>query len=742
VIACRRAIVGAVILSFATPGCFRQRQPTRVAGITRLEDALDPTQIVQASAGHQAVLARIDNWMAAAPGIRRAVPLLKIDATLEAMTVTKPAGVPGRFSVPLTPFARTAWSYAAVSLAAPRSTDIVVSLAGQRYVTSLPGHATVVMFDASRLPPGGAPDDVDRIDFDLGPAADVQEISIRRVIVLSRAARYSSTVGVDSALKDEEQRQAVYLHGGSRVDLSPRQFQPGDRLKFAASALEAGTVELQVSLVPAAGGAPIRRWNIAPLSATTWSVFDLDVGSDVPVSARLTLDATGPPESIAFMGNARIISAGVKRPNVIVYLVDALRADRLGAYGYQKRTSPFLDKFAASAVRFENAYANGPNTRLSVASLMTSNYPAALFKTLGFDAWNASISTNYPRLAEMFRRSGYTTGGFILNSNAGAQGNLQQGYDVLSLVRRGYETYTEEQSLLPKTFDWLTEVRSEPFFLYVHTLSVHGPWNSPAEFDRFYHPAASETPVPVDLQYLDPPGTIHATRERRMSRYDAAVNYSDFVFGVFLSRLQEMGLYDAAVILVIADHGDQLGEDGRWSHFLGTKLSRSLLRVPMLLKLPGRPPAVVTHNVQLLDVLPTLCEVAKLNCSDVRAEGRSLIPLLMGDRAAAEEFDRRPVFAEENGLSAFVSRYHWLDAGEAYDVSADPTETRPIQLPATIADALKRDVDGYRRRTRERFEKWGTSNFDDRMSRWVGASGASIIDPALQRDLRALGYIR
>jgi arylsulfatase A-like enzyme len=271
---------------------------------------------------------------------------------------------------------------------------------------------------------------------------------------------------------------------------------------------------------------------------------------------------------------------------------------------------------------------------------------------------------------------------------------------------------------------------------------VHGPWSSPPEFDHFYQAAANETVLPADLALLDPPGSVSVTRERRISRYDAAVRYADHVFGTFVANLRQMGLYEDAVILVIADHGDQLGEEGRWSHFVGTKLTRSLLHIPMLLKLPGQAPVVVPENVQLIDVFPTLCEVAALDCRDVQVEGRSMLPLVKGDRAAAAEFDRRPVFTEENGLSAFVSRYHWLDSGEVYDVRADPDETKRIQLPEPLASALRREVDGYRARTSKMFKTVGTSNFDDRMSRWVGASGKSVIDPAVQDQLRTLGYIR
>jgi arylsulfatase A-like enzyme len=735
-----KVLIPPIVALWAAVAC-GARDEASPPGVTRLEHLLDPSQFGQTAAGGRPVLVEIENWASASAALRRDNPELGIVTAPDSMRVTKPAGVGGRLSIRVPAFARGAWASLAMRMNAPRPMNVTVTIGGQPYLTSLPGHETVVFFDASRLTAGNPSELIEAVDVDLGPAPESRQLVISRLVVLSNAARYGRSIGVDAALKDDEARQTIYLRGGSRFILPIRRFQKGDRLKFAASALRAGTAELKVSM-RSPNGDLLHQWDVRPVSGTTWSAYDLDVGSVSGAPAQLTVEAIGPASSVAFMANARIVPARMRSAPVIVYLIDALRADRLGSYGYEKATTPFLDEFAASAVRFENAYTNGPNTRLSVASLMTSNYAASLFPSLFADAWAASISINYPRLAEVFQKSGYATGGFILNGNAGSPGNLQQGYDVLSLVRRGYEKYNEEQSLLPKIGKWLGEVQSEQFFLYVHTLSVHGPWSSPPEFDHFYQAAANETVLPADLALLDPPGSVSVTRERRISRYDAAVRYADHVFGTFVANLRQMGLYEDAVILVIADHGDQLGEEGRWSHFVGTKLTRSLLHIPMLLKLPGQAPVVVPENVQLIDVFPTLCEVAALDCRDVQVEGRSMLPLVKGDRAAAAEFDRRPVFTEENGLSAFVSRYHWLDSGEVYDVRADPDETKRIQLPEPLASALRREVDGYRARTSKMFKTVGTSNFDDRMSRWVGASGKSVIDPAVQDQLRTLGYIR
>jgi len=734
----RYGIAAATIAALAAWACRKPPHGVVAPSVTRLVAAASRPSTT--SFPGDAILAGVDDWTGVAAAARHHAANLRIEGSAAALSVTKPAGAIGQFEIPLTPFRPGDWSYIVIRVTAASRADIALLVGGRRYLLTLPDRETVVTIDASRMTAAADAAPVSRLTIELRDTA-AQHIWLSRLVVLSKTALYADSAGTGVALVDEELRSTLYVHGGARLKTDALHLRPGDRLKFATASLESLPLELTVSLI-STDGRTIRQWNLPRPAAQSWSVSDLDVGLDAPATANVVVEAAGPPRSIAFVASPRLIAGRVRQPNVIVYLIDALRADHLGVYGYPKPTTPSLDQFARSATRFENAYANGPNTRLSVASFMTSNYPAALFRALLGDAWDAAISTRYPRLAEMFRRSGYVTGGFILNSNAGAQAGLGQGYDVLSLVRSRWTKYNEEQSLLPKAFEWIDEARSEPFFLYVHTLSVHGPWSAPPQFDRFQEPTGSATPVEVDLTYLDPPGTTRATRERRISRYDAAVDYADFVFGEFIARLKQEGLYDDAVILVIADHGDQLGEHGRWSHAVGTELSRSLLHVPMLLKLPGQPPASIAANVQLLDVFPTLCDVAGLDCRDSMAEGRSLMPLVRREPEAERAFERRPVFTEENGLSAFVGRYHWLSSGAAYDVRSDPDEGHPIRLPDDIANDLQRDVERYRRDTRQRYEAWGASQFDDRMTRWVGGTGNSVVDHNTQRQLKSLGYVR
>jgi arylsulfatase A-like enzyme len=302
------------------------------------------------------------------------------------------------------------------------------------------------------------------------------------------------------------------------------------------------------------------------------------------------------------------------RPNVILYLVDTLRADRLGCYGAVKPVSPAIDGFAGGATLFERAVAQSSWTRPSVTSVLTGLGPLAHgVKTLDDRLSDAAVT-----LPELLRAAGYRTAAFSTNPHVSAATGLAQGFDHFELLTGDPSSAAVNRRVL----GWLAGPsgnaenadKASPFFLYIHTIDPHAPYEPPFELLQRFAPGVLPDAGSVEeirRAYL----ARGEERSRRMAQlsalYDAEVAANDRSFGELLAELRRRGLYDDALIVFAADHGEELGEHGDLGH--GQNLYGQTLDVPLIVKWPrqtrgGRVP----HLAQQLDLLPTLMSAAGL----------------------------------------------------------------------------------------------------------------------------------
>jgi arylsulfatase A-like enzyme len=310
------------------------------------------------------------------------------------------------------------------------------------------------------------------------------------------------------------------------------------------------------------------------------------------------------------------------RPHVFVYLVDALRADHLGCYGYPRPTSPAVDAFAKDATVF-HAVAPSSWTKASVASLFTGRSPIVHQAQDRSDALPGDAVT----LAERLGAAGYRT--YALYANAWVSGTF--GLD------RGFE----EREFLPARSDRLNRQlfgrlrRSAPedrLFAYVHTIDPHLPYEPVSELRRRFAPTG-RTRSRVSAVWLEgvaararrgepvPPRLI----EEVTALYDAEIAFNDRQFGLFLEELKRRGLYDRSLIVFTSDHGEELFDHGGVSH--GQTLFREVLDVPLVVKWPrgtAPPPGTSGSRAQLLDLLPTVLDAVGLPLPP-GLEGRSLL---------------------------------------------------------------------------------------------------------------------
>lgn len=298
-------------------------------------------------------------------------------------------------------------------------------------------------------------------------------------------------------------------------------------------------------------------------------------------------------------------------PNVILYLVDTLRADRIGVYGSARPTSPRVDEFARTSTLFQHAVAQAPWTRASVASILTGLGPWMH----GVQTVDDSLAEAAVTLPELLRDAGYRTAAFSTNGNVSPATGMGQGFGDFFLGMEGLRSSVVTLQVLA----WLdAHAAPKPFFLYVHTADPHAPYE-PSREDRlrFAPGVRPEAGTAGDLK------RVYAARgaERKafvrelILLYDGEVAGNDRSFGALLDGLKSRNLYDGTLIVFLADHGEELGEHGELGH--AHDLYRELLDIPLIVKWPGQTRGDRVREVaQHVDLLPTILHAAGLRPPD------------------------------------------------------------------------------------------------------------------------------
>jgi arylsulfatase A-like enzyme len=390
--------------------------------------------------------------------------------------------------------------------------------------------------------------------------------------------------------------------------------------------------------------------------------------------------------------------------NVILIVVDTLRADHLGYHGHPRATSGRLDRLAERSAVFLNHQAHSSRTGPSVASLFTSLHVRSHGVVNPLDQWDGKgiLVDERLTLAEMLAGAGYECRGLVANPNLYPQYGFAQGFDTYRPVPMA----APAAPILEAAAGWLSET-SRPFFLYVHLMDPHSPYSAPlpAGFgaDPDYSGPVDGSHTQLD-QILAGDLSVGPDDERRVAElYDAEIAAFDAALGTFLARLDEHGLREQSILILTSDHGEELFEHGAVLH--GYTLYREQLHVPLLVHAPGLVQAgSVTATTRNIDVLPTLLELLGLPAAD-SAQGRSLVPLLVGG-----ELPAAPVLAETRLRAVKTVRVRSFESGghklieslvpegpaQLFDVSADPGETKDLSqsAPKTL-ERLERERDAF-----------------------------------------------
>jgi len=393
-------------------------------------------------------------------------------------------------------------------------------------------------------------------------------------------------------------------------------------------------------------------------------------------------------------------------PLVLVVVFDALRADHLSQYGYALPTSPGLDRLAETGSVFLHAYAPTSYTTASTASIVTGQSPLRHGTRRQGSRLDASVLT----LAELVSAEGFTTRGISFNPVVAHATGFAQGFDDFVERERGspFNLYPDIELGLERIRGWLAEPGTGPHFVYFQPMNTHGP---------YLVPEASQTvllgrPPRAGFRYYDEPmkqilgGHIERRAEvtpdyvaSASERYDTAIRYSTDALGAFLSELERADLYDDALIVVTADHGDELFEHGGFSH--GYSLYEEVIHVPLIVKLPRqRSGRRIATRVSVMDVFATVADVVGARTPEA-VEGRSLIPVAEGIGPDAEEplhlvvdfpprLDAHGIIDGRHKLIAIDRNYEGARKKlRLYDLHADPDERSNLaQARPDLVDAL------------------------------------------------------
>lgn len=404
------------------------------------------------------------------------------------------------------------------------------------------------------------------------------------------------------------------------------------------------------------------------------------------------------------------------RPDIFIILIDTLRPDHLGIYGYQRDTSPNIDRIARAGTVFERMYSVSPWTNPSVATLFTGLYPRALFEPAPKGAiYHQIMPTGVPTLARILGDAGYRTTAISDHAAISSHRGFTRDFQDQIKLFQGELVYKTEPAAPEKVVDALRRTRApagQPQFTYVHLIQPHWPYAPPPHYHELFGPGSS--------------AHDRDRRDENINAYDAEIRYADDCVAAIESALRTSGRWSTTWLIVMSDHGEGFWEHGLYDH--ANSFYDELLRVPLILHPPEgheQLPARVGTRLSTIDLMPTVLDMAGME-QPSQLPGRSLLR-----KSAARP---RPLFSEAAALlgpkqaSIIRGPFKLIDApvAELYDLDSDPGEQRPIAGRNKLRQLLHRQLERHRDHNR-------------RQRRDLPRTDARL-DPETEERLRALGY--
>ena len=546
----------------------------------------------------------------------------------------------------------------------------------------------------------------------------------RARLTVAGETREAFVVGAPGAL-----RYRTRIPAGAELSLGFASLEPEATLRYSVSVAGEGVLGPPPLAGRYAPGSGWRDLRMRLPASSGEALITLDVQSDEPGAHALwSAPSLAPPRG----------EDGP--PNVILYVLDALRADRLGLYGYAGDTSPFLDELGTRGIVFRRCFAAATWTKPAITSIMTSLYPQT--HGVGGRTYTDALPDAVPTLADLLHGAGYVTAQFVANPLAGSLSNLDQGFDSaigpagLSSVSPGPERpKVRSDEINARVLPWLAAHAHDRFFVYIHSMDTHPPY------------ARGTGGSAAARGGADPPNG---------GDYDAEIRANDLSLRRLYEGLTALGLTHKTLLVVTADHGESFGEHGVRGH--GASVYQEEARVPLVLAEDSLRPAALDTSAHQVDILPTILGRCGVRFEPRQFEGIDL--LARGDRPERTLFVTRFAYPFDDMLEPTSEReWYAVVRGDGklivrqgrdpreppkqalYDLASDPRELhdRGPDHPQEVAELAKALRDFLAGQSVRRAEF---------LARYPGpitmglAGGNPQVPPSLLESLKALGYIR
>jgi len=415
------------------------------------------------------------------------------------------------------------------------------------------------------------------------------------------------------------------------------------------------------------------------------------------------------------------------RPNILLISIDALRADHLSCYGYERPTTPFLDELAVSGTRFSSAFVNTHGTPPSHTTMLSSLYQES--HRVGFGAGtpegrNDRVPADVEMVQEILQRAGWQTLAVTGGGYMAAIFGFDRGFDVFQGGAPAIEDGT--RMLLSQ----LENLPPKPVFAMLHTYQVHSPYQPPEAYAALWDTYESDL-VPTN-EHLKPiqrtAGEILTDDDFRHleALYDGEIRFTDDVLRGFFAQLEDMGFLDNCLVIITSDHGEEFGDHGGLLH--SASLYDELLRVPLIISGTGALAAnEETRLVSLIDLAPTILAAAGLPIPEIM-EGSDLL-----DGSQPPSLERQRIFAQYTDLLYGIRTPRWklIQAPknghiQLFDLEADPRELRNVATRrATVTEGLLGELEAWKKASADRVSRMSTQ---------------PELTPEKIEELQALGY--
>ncbi len=603
-------------------------------------------------------------------------------------------------------------------------------------------------------------------------------LDILSVSVVPAATHYAgAAVGVRTEARQGLHRRTMYSHVPGTLGYTVRVPEAG-RLDVNLGVLRDDIpVDFTIAATAESGKVEtLLEETYADKSSWAPRTVDLSAFTGQTIALALTTDAQRPGAVALWAGPTISGKRTTEKPNVIFYIIDGGGADYMSVYGYNRPTTPNLERLAAEGATFEYAYSNSTWSKTSTPSFMTSLQHSVLG---GYSSDSDQLPDQAVTMAEHFHRAGYQTGVFTSNVYAGTMSSLDRGVDVLR--EAGTEPNSASSPELHEDFwQWREAYPAEPYWVHFQTTDVHWPWKPVAPFAGLYVEAERRQryyewerevgevrglPGPTWPNARTAPEIfekIGISRQAFFSvgrdLYDETMTHNDHQLGRLVDRLKATGEWGHTLLIVAADHGTASHAGllnpmpDRW----GASYYSYAHRVPMIIVWPERIPAGVRipGPVSMIDMLPTIVELAGLPAPEV-LQGRSLAPVLLG----RESWEPRPVILEEVYVSAETGELtgqievidgRWIASLAIIPQSQDEAPPQEQRRPPLLLYDLWRNphyggsVHEKRPDLVEKYTAFLEAQWEahQALAQYFTRSESIALTPEQLETLRALGYIQ